>query len=119
MRGCGPGARSGHLGEDPGSRAAEVSALRAGLDLGMTLIDTAEMYGHGAAEEVVAEAVSTTARLRSHRSATCLYVGHANALRFGTHRQVRDVWATCPDRLRHPPRWPVADRGISEASNYS
>lgn len=46
------------MGEDPGRRAAEVSALRAGLDLGMTLVDTAEMYGDGAAEEVVAEAVA-------------------------------------------------------------
>ncbi|MCW1094662.1 MULTISPECIES: aldo/keto reductase [Streptomyces] len=46
------------MGENPGRRAAEVSALRAGLDLGMTLVDTAEMYGDGAAEEVVAEAVS-------------------------------------------------------------
>ncbi|MFE5690417.1 aldo/keto reductase [Streptomyces sp. NPDC056512] len=46
------------MGEDAGRRAAEVSALRVGLDLGMTLIDTAEMYGDGAAEEVVAEAVS-------------------------------------------------------------
>ncbi|MDP9097310.1 MAG: aldo/keto reductase, partial [Pseudomonadota bacterium] len=33
-----------HLGEDRSRRAAEVSALRLGLDLGMTLIDTAEMY---------------------------------------------------------------------------
>ncbi|AYN31765.1 aldo/keto reductase [Streptomyces albus] len=46
------------MGEDPGRRVAEVSALRAGLDLGMTLVDTAEMYGDGAAEEVVAEAVA-------------------------------------------------------------
>lgn len=46
------------MGEDPGRRAAEVLALRTGLGLGMTLIDTAEMYGEGAAEEVVAEAVS-------------------------------------------------------------
>ncbi|MFF4209371.1 aldo/keto reductase [Streptomyces sp. NPDC001796] len=46
------------MGEDPGRRSAEVSALRVGLDLGMTLIDTAEMYGDGAAEEVVAEAVA-------------------------------------------------------------
>ncbi|MCL6289173.1 aldo/keto reductase [Streptomyces sp. ID03-2B] len=46
------------MGENPGRRAVEVSALRAGLDLGMTLVDTAEMYGDGAAEEVVAEAVA-------------------------------------------------------------
>ena len=39
-------------------RAEEVAALRAGLDLGMTLVDTAEMYGDGAAEELVGEAVA-------------------------------------------------------------
>ncbi len=46
------------LGERPARRADEVAALRLGLDLGMTLIDTAEMYGDGGAEEVVGEAVS-------------------------------------------------------------
>jgi len=39
------------------TRAASVRALRAGLDLGLTHIDTAEMYGSGACEEIVAEAV--------------------------------------------------------------
>ncbi len=38
--------------------AAEIAALRAGLDLGMTLIDTAEMYGDGAAETLVGEAIA-------------------------------------------------------------
>ena len=46
------------MGETPGERQAEIAALQAGLDLGMTLIDTAEMYGDGAAEEVVGEALS-------------------------------------------------------------
>lgn len=46
-----------HMGESPGSRAAEVAALRLGLDLGMTLVDTAEMYGDGGAERVVGEAI--------------------------------------------------------------
>ena len=41
-----------------GDRAAEVAALRLGIELGMTLLDTAEMYGDGAAEEVVAEAMT-------------------------------------------------------------
>lgn len=44
------------MGEKPSRRTAEVTALRLGLDLGMTLIDTAEMYGDGGAEEVVGEA---------------------------------------------------------------
>jgi len=45
------------MGERAGSRAAEVAALRRGLELGVGLIDTAEMYGEGGAEEVVGEAI--------------------------------------------------------------
>ena len=47
-----------HMGERGSSRAAEAEAVRAGVDRGMTLIDTAEMYGEGGAEEVVAEATA-------------------------------------------------------------
>lgn len=46
-----------HMGERTRERQREADSLRAGLDLGLTLIDTAEMYGEGGAEEVVAEAV--------------------------------------------------------------
>jgi diketogulonate reductase-like aldo/keto reductase len=46
------------MAEDAELRADEVASLRLGLDLGMTLIDTAEMYGDGAAEELVAEALA-------------------------------------------------------------
>lgn len=46
------------MGEHASRRAAEVKALRHGLDLGMRLIDTAEMYGEGGAEEVVGEAIA-------------------------------------------------------------
>lgn len=42
------------MGHDPSS---EVAVLRAGIDLGMTVLDTAEMYADGCAEEVVAQAV--------------------------------------------------------------
>jgi diketogulonate reductase-like aldo/keto reductase len=45
------------MGERAGAAKAEVAALKLGIELGMTLIDTAEMYGNGGAEEVVAEAV--------------------------------------------------------------
>ncbi|QFR97415.1 aldo/keto reductase [Streptomyces tsukubensis] len=45
------------MGDDPARRSEEITALRRGLDLGLTLIDTAEMYGSGASEEVVGEAV--------------------------------------------------------------
>lgn len=46
------------MGEDRRRAADEVAALRLGLDLGVTLIDTAEMYGDGGAEEVVAQAIA-------------------------------------------------------------
>ena len=46
-----------HMGERRAARAAEVAAVRLAIDLGMTLIDTAEMYGEGGAEEVVGEAI--------------------------------------------------------------
>ncbi|MCI2422808.1 aldo/keto reductase [Saccharopolyspora sp. K220] len=46
------------MGERRAERAAEVAALRHGLDLGLGLIDTAEMYGSGGAEEVVGAAMA-------------------------------------------------------------
>jgi diketogulonate reductase-like aldo/keto reductase len=45
------------MAEDPSRRADEVAALQAGVELGLTVIDTAEMYGEGAAEELVGEAI--------------------------------------------------------------
>jgi len=46
------------MGEDRRRHADEVAALKLGLDLGITLIDTAEMYASGGAEDVVAEAIA-------------------------------------------------------------
>jgi aryl-alcohol dehydrogenase-like predicted oxidoreductase len=46
------------MGETAARRGQEAAVLRQGLDLGLTLIDTAEMYGEGGAEEVVAEAIA-------------------------------------------------------------
>ncbi|TGQ87019.1 aldo/keto reductase [Mesorhizobium sp. M8A.F.Ca.ET.208.01.1.1] len=46
------------MGEDSRRRSDEVNALKLGLDLGVTLIDTAEMYAGGGAEEVVAKAIA-------------------------------------------------------------
>jgi len=46
-----------HMGESARKREAEIAALRLGLDLGLTLIDTAEMYSDGVAEGIVAEAI--------------------------------------------------------------
>jgi len=47
-----------YLGEQRAVRAQEIAMLRMGLDLGLTLIDTAEMYGEGRAEQLVGEAIA-------------------------------------------------------------
>jgi diketogulonate reductase-like aldo/keto reductase len=46
-----------HMGESRGRFADEAAALKLGIELGITLIDTAEMYGNGVAEEIVADAM--------------------------------------------------------------
>src|SRR2546423_14949183 len=46
------------MGEDRGARRREVAALRTGIELGLTVIDTAEMYADGGAERVVGEAIA-------------------------------------------------------------
>jgi diketogulonate reductase-like aldo/keto reductase len=45
------------MGEDARRQAQEIAAIRAGVDEGLTLIDTAEMYGDGATERLVGEAL--------------------------------------------------------------
>ncbi len=47
-----------HMGENRAHATAEVAALRAGIAHGLTLIDTAEMYGDGGAERIVAQAIA-------------------------------------------------------------
>jgi diketogulonate reductase-like aldo/keto reductase len=46
------------MGDRPARRAAEIDALRLGISLGMTLINTAEYYGAGGAEEMIADAIA-------------------------------------------------------------
>jgi len=46
-----------YMGEIPAVREAEIEALRTGIRLGMTMIDTAEMYGEGRSESLVGEAI--------------------------------------------------------------
>jgi diketogulonate reductase-like aldo/keto reductase len=46
------------MGEDPALRKDEIASLRAGLDIGLRLIDTAEMYGEGLTESLVGEAIA-------------------------------------------------------------
>lgn len=79
-----------HMGEKHPD-AAEADALRLGLDLGMALIDTAEMYGEGGAERVVGEAI------RGRRHEVCLvskfYPHHAS------ERKLRAACSASLDRL--------------------
>ncbi len=46
------------MGENPNTRQREIAALRHGIELGLTLIDTATMYGDGLAEQLVGEAIT-------------------------------------------------------------
>ncbi|AIR91175.1 aldo/keto reductase [Pseudomonas cremoricolorata] len=55
-----------YMGERAEQRAAEVAALQQGIDLGLTLIDSAEMYAEGGAEEVVGQAIA------GRRDSVCL-----------------------------------------------
>ena len=68
------------MGESPRARSAELEALKAGLDLGVPMIDTAEMYGEGVAEEIVGEAI----RGRAQRPFLVSKVYPHNASRKGT-----------------------------------
>jgi diketogulonate reductase-like aldo/keto reductase len=77
------------MGEGERPRSVEVTALRAGIELGLTLIDTAEMYGEGTSEEVVGEAIRG---LRERVFlVTKVYPHHANR---------REMRAACERSLR-------------------
>lgn len=47
-----------YLGDDASARTEEIATLRRGIELGMTLVDTAEMYGNGRSERLVGEAIA-------------------------------------------------------------
>ena len=47
-----------NMGEDPARAQAEIGAIQLGIDLGMTLIDTAEMYGEGGSERMIGKAIA-------------------------------------------------------------
>lgn len=76
-----------HLGEDPAKRRDEIAALRTGLDLGMTLIDTAEMYV--GAEDLISEAIAG-------RRDECFIVDKV----LPTHATRRGTVAACENSLR-------------------
>lgn len=52
------GQGSWKIGSDPARRQEEIATLRSGIDLGLTLVDTAEMYGEGESEALIGEAVA-------------------------------------------------------------
>jgi diketogulonate reductase-like aldo/keto reductase len=76
------------MGEDKTRRRDEVAALRLGIELGLTLIDTAEMYADGEAERVVAEAI------RDIRPSVFLV-----SKVWPTHARAADVRAACARSL--------------------
>jgi diketogulonate reductase-like aldo/keto reductase len=69
-----------YMGEDKRKRAAEIAALQLGIDLGLTLVDTAEMYGNGETEELVGEALAG----RRDKAFVVSKVLPSNASRAGT-----------------------------------
>ncbi|MEQ1768955.1 MAG: aldo/keto reductase [Devosia sp.] len=99
------------MGDSSGRRTAEVSALKLGIELGMTLIDTAEMYADGGSEQVVAEAIA------GQRDGIFLVskVSPGNASRSGTIKACEaSLRRLKTDRLdlyllHWPGRHPVAD----------
>src|SRR5699024_5127709 len=65
------------MGEHPGKKAAEIKGLQTGLDLGMKVIDTAEMYGDGMSERLVGEAIK--GRREDTFLVSKVYPHHANS----------------------------------------
>lgn len=79
-----------YLGENPATFRSECNALRAGIEQGMNLIDTAEMYGDGAAETLVGEAIRGFAR-EGLFLVSKVYPFHAGR---------QDIFTSCENTLR-------------------
>jgi diketogulonate reductase-like aldo/keto reductase len=84
-----------NMGDSSSTRDSEIDALRTGLDLGLTVVDTAEMYGNGRSEELVGEAIAdrrddaflVSKVLPSNSSAKgTIEACHASLRRLGTDR---------------------------------
>ncbi|MDR7031015.1 aldo/keto reductase [Rhizobium rosettiformans] len=100
------------MGERAERRSDEIAALRAGVELGLTLIDTAEMYGDGAAETLICEAVGSLRdqlflvskaypqnASRSRLAGAC----EASLKRLGTDRLEREDTQQWPRHKDEPP----------------
>lgn len=79
-----------YLGENPAARRAETEALQAGMEAGMNLLDTAEMYGDGAAEELLGSAMAGRDRAKLF-VVSKVYPFHAGR---------RDLFTSCENSLR-------------------
>lgn len=79
-----------YLGEDSRTFSRECSALKAGIEAGMTLLDTAEMYGDGAAEELLGQAV------RGYDRESLYLVSKVYPFNAGR----RNIFRSCEDSLR-------------------
>lgn len=78
------------MGDHAATRAEEIATLRMGLDLGLTLIDTAEMYGNGRSEALIGEAIA------GRRDETFLV-----SKVVPSHANRRGMVAACEQSLRH------------------
>lgn len=78
-----------YMGEVPHRRETELAALRTGIEIGLTLIDSAEMYGDGAAESLVGEAIA------GHRDEVFLV-----SKVLPNHASLRGTVAACQASLR-------------------
>ncbi|MFE6997022.1 aldo/keto reductase [Microbacterium sp. NPDC057659] len=83
------------VGDAPARRGDEIAAIRAGLDAGLTVVDTAEMYGDGRSEELVGEAIRgrrdqvfLVSKVLPHNAATAgvRRAVHGSLERLGTDR---------------------------------
>lgn len=109
---CALGQGTWNMGEDPRRRAEEIKTLQRGLDLGLTAIDTAEMYGSGLSEKLVGEAL-----LGGYREKTFLIskVLPSNASFRGTidacEKSLRRLKTDCIDLylLHWRSRYPLVD----------
>lgn len=79
-----------YLGENPATRKAETKSLQAGMEAGMNLLDTAEMYGEGAAETLVGQAI------RGYDRAKLFLVSKV----YPFHAGRRDIFTSCENSLR-------------------
>lgn len=82
-----------YLGEQRNHRQQEIEGIRKGVEAGMTLIDTAEMYGNGAAEDMLGEALSTLDRSKLFSYRRCFRVMPAAAGCALHWRAVSPGWA--------------------------